>query len=216
MELGHPFLLFVGEYLREYGDEFLATFRRAMKSPELEGSPLRLLLIGNRAVNQPLITPLLEKLGLTGSVDLLDHMPQALLYRYIRGAVAAVLIPGDKELWWANFAKLVDYIALGVPVLAMVPDPSEARNELLAARLGVFLDGSQEEAARKLREFLGSEPRCRVNSAVQQRYLASSQVRGFSKVFENMLAAISASNGPAGDQGILPKASKQRIIRGDE
>ncbi len=43
------------------------------------------------------------------------------LYELIVNAKAAVLIPGHTALWWTNFAKMVDYIALQVPVLAMVP-----------------------------------------------------------------------------------------------
>ena len=54
-------------------------------------------------------------------------MPQRGLYQLIQGAEAGVLIPGRVSSWWTCFAKMVDYLALQKPVLAMVPDPSEAR-----------------------------------------------------------------------------------------
>ena len=42
-------------------------------------------------------------------------------HELIVNAKAAVLIPGHTALWWTNFAKMVDYIALQVPVLEWCP-----------------------------------------------------------------------------------------------
>ena len=39
---------------------------------------------------------------------------------------------------------MVDYIALQVPVLAMVPMTSEARTELIKAGIGIFIDTPQQ------------------------------------------------------------------------
>ena len=186
-ETGFPYLIFAGEYLSEYGNEFFDLFRRAITADVMKGTKLQLLIVGNRAVNQPLVQPLVDRFGLVGRVELIDHMPQGNLYRYIRGAEAAVLVLPGTEMWWNNFAKMVDYIALGVPVLAMVPDPSESRKELESAGTGVFLDGSLNEASERLVAFVSGGKRPRVDPAVQRQYLATAQVKSFVEVFEELL-----------------------------
>jgi hypothetical protein len=97
------------------------------------------------------------------------------------------LIPGEKELWWTNFAKMVDYIALKKPVLSMVPDPSEARAELARARLGVFLDGNTEQKAKRLTRFLMNGPSgSSADDSVCREYLASNQAKKFAETFEEV------------------------------
>jgi glycosyltransferase involved in cell wall biosynthesis len=212
IELGYPYLVFSGEYLREYGAEFFEIFQRAVRSPALTGSRIRLIVIGNSAVNKPLLTPLIDRLGLDDRVDILDHISQPDLYRYICGAKAALLVPGRAEMWWNNFAKLVDYIALGVPVLAMVPDPSEARKELIAAGTGVFLDGSTDEATARLTEFLRDGCRPEVDSASQQRYLASTQVKSFSEVFDKLLDEDVRYSKDLGSKEPLPAPANRGLV----
>ena len=60
----------------------------------------------------------------------IDHQPQDVVYRRLRGAAAGLLVSGSDTQWWTNFAKMVDYIALGIPVVAEVSPHSEARREL--------------------------------------------------------------------------------------
>ncbi len=74
------------------------------------------------------------------------------------------------------------------PVLAVVPDPSEARSVLTRANLGIFLDGDVERAAATLARFLIGEtaPPEPVAEACD-RYLASRQVATFVEVFDQLV-----------------------------
>jgi len=182
------YIVFAGEYLAEYGDTFLQIFARALDDPELRQLGIRLLVIGRREVNVPLIRPILARLGITESVEFRDHVRQPELYAILRSARAGLLIPGPTSHWWTNFAKMVDYIALRLPCLALVPDPSEARSQLSKAGLGVFLDGDRDTAAQTLINFLlGHSRELTPNSAECDRYLASTQVQSFVNVFESLI-----------------------------
>ena len=184
----YPYLVFSGEYLDAYGADFLEIFSHAIRNPALQNSGHKLLIIGRLDVNGRL-QPVLRDLGLTGKVELIDHMPQRELYRLLLGAAAGVILSTRLFQWWCLYAKMVDYIALRKPVVALVPDPSEARTRLTKARLGVFLDGDREAATNKLVSFLSGQEKMPEPDAEEcRRYLASSQVSEFVKLFESVLA----------------------------
>ena len=95
---------------------------------------------------------------------------------------AAVLIPGYDALWWTNFAKMVDYIALQVPVLAMVPMVSEARAELLKAKVGIFID-NYNQGIRVIENIFNQNVRILPDKNYCDNYLASQQVNSFINIF---------------------------------
>lgn len=175
-------IIFVGEYLLEYGDEFFKRFKSVLKT----NPNLRLKIVGNLDINKRAAMHFVKNLQLEDNIDFIDHLSQVELYKQVRAAKAAVLIPGVRTHWWNNFAKLVDYIALEVPVLALVPSVSEARNELKKAGLGIFLD---EYTDVQLAEILSKDDvldQTAINHDYCKRYLASSQTKAFIKLFETL------------------------------
>ncbi len=98
-----------------------------------------------------------------------------------------MLIPGDTRYWWTNFAKMVDYIALGAPVIAHVPLISEARTELAKAGTGFFLNGDVDSDSIQLRAWLESgisdSP-----TDYRQRYTARRQVADFAAILDRLAA----------------------------
>lgn len=183
-------ILFSGEFLRYYSEAFFECFAAALKDSEVSRLGYRLLVVGRKDVNQPLIEPLLRRHGLDGHVAFLPHQPQEVLYKLIQQSEFALLPYGSLSRWWCLAAKLVDYLALRKPVLALVPDPSEARSRLSEAGLGIFLDGSRDamktELTRALRAGGGG---ILPNEEVCERYTARRQVASFAAVFDQLLAS---------------------------
>jgi hypothetical protein len=171
-----PYLVFVGEYLKEYSDYFFKMFAAAK-------SDMKLVIIGNRNINEKLVAEPVAQLGLEDQVILLDHIPQREVYRWIKGAKAALLISGSSAYWWTNFAKMTDYIAMEKPVLALVPAISEARQELARAQTGIFLDSPE-----KLKEFFNGLVTVKSNSEYCRRYLATSMCEAFEKIFLSLMS----------------------------
>lgn len=179
------YIIFVGEYLHEYKDEFLKIFADAVKSKELYGKGCTLKIVGNKSINQKQAGEFVDNLGICNNVEYVNHVPQRELYEMIVKAKAAVLIPGYTALWWTNFAKMVDYIALQVPVLAMVPMTSEARTELTKAGIGIFIDTHQQGVAAIKQVFSGTFP-ITANKEYCRRYLASQQTKSFIDIFQKI------------------------------
>lgn len=192
-----PFILFVGEYLEGYGGGIFEIFAQALKDPRVSSRGLKFRLLGRKEINERVAGPHVDRLGLRDSVEFLTHVPQAEVYRQIQRAEAAVLCTATGYGWWILHAKLVDYLALRKPVLARVPDPSEARKWLTASGLGIFLDGDIGEAAARLAESLAEGPARRVRPVenVCSRFLASSQARAFSELFVSQLATQGLAKG---------------------
>lgn len=180
-----PYVIFAGEFLPDYGDAFFRHFAAALRDPRVRSRRYRLRIVGRREVNEPRIMPHLLRHGIAADVDFVDHVSQQRLYPMIQAAEFAVLCFGESARWWCLPAKLVDYQALHKPVLAIVPNPSEARARLTETKLGVFLDG--EGAAAALTEALvaggarypGDEREC-------ERYGVMAQVNAFARVFESL------------------------------
>jgi glycosyltransferase involved in cell wall biosynthesis len=185
----NPYLVFAGEYLPEYDTSFLEAFAQAIGQQEIRETKIKLLVIGTLEINQKRLAPLIEKFGLQRWIEFVDQMPQNKVYELLRDARAGVLIPGVQSFWWANFAKMTDYIGMRKPVLAVVPDPSEARTALTRSRLGIFLDGTPAQRARRLSDFLlGNHAVAFPDDLECQRYTAYRQVQSFVEVFESLTA----------------------------
>jgi len=166
----------------------LETFAYALRFPEASRLPHKLLVIGREEVNRPRILPAAERLGIADRIEFMDHLPQQQLYRFVRGAAFA-LLPGSRTaLWWCLPAKLADYIFLRKHVIAVAPDPSEARTRLLQANLGIFLDGDRHACAETLVRLLtGRLPLPEPNQAECDRYSARRQTESFLEVFDRVL-----------------------------
>jgi glycosyltransferase involved in cell wall biosynthesis len=186
-EIQSPYLLFAGEYLPDYDTAFLDSFARALKSPEVRKIGVKLLVVGTVELNRSRLMPLLDKFELREHVEFLDQKPQREVYKLLGRAIAGVLIPGTRAYWWTTFAKMTDYIGMRKSVVAIVPDPSEARTALTRSRLGVFLDGSAEHRAQILSNFLlGKHQMPAPDENECARYTACHQVHSFVEIFESL------------------------------
>ncbi len=179
-------IIYVGEYLSNYGTRIFDYYKSfQIKYPESKNK-LKLVLIGSKDINILTLQKLNIGNNLLNNIVFEDQMPQVKLYKRLINAKAVILSPGYESHWWTSFAKMVDYIALQKIVLAIVPNPSEARKQLSMAGIGLFLD-SEENAIdifKKLADnkTLGQE----VNCSFCKTYLASSQVKSFIKTFESL------------------------------
>jgi glycosyltransferase involved in cell wall biosynthesis len=183
----HPYLIFAGEYLSDYDTTFLEAFGCAVKEPEVEQTGIKLLIVGTLELNRTRIMPLVDKLNLHGHVEFVDQRPQHEVYLLLKGARAGVVIPGAHAYWWTTFAKMTDCIGMRKPVVAVVPDPSEARTALTRSRLGIFLDGSPQNRARILTDFLLGKHKLPVPDEDEcKRYTARHQVQSFVELFESL------------------------------
>jgi hypothetical protein len=184
-----PYLIFAGEYLPEYETSFLEAFSRAVQQQEIAKMDVKLLVIGTLEINRKRLAPFIDRFSLHQQIEFADQMPQREVYKLLRDASAGVLIPGTHAYWWTSFAKMTDYIGMRKPVLAVVPDPSEARTALTRSRLGIFLDGSQENRVRILTDFLLGKHKLPVSDKNEcERYTARHQVQSFVELFESLSA----------------------------
>jgi glycosyltransferase involved in cell wall biosynthesis len=184
-----PFILFSGEYLPYYGDRFFRGFAAARRRDAVRRRGHRILVVGRTDVNRARLAPIVAQHGLEDVVEFREHQAQGALYTLIQKSEFVLLPYGELSRWWCLPAKLVDYLALRKPVLALVPDPSEARTRLSEAGLGIFLDGGDAVAEARLAEALVAGPGAlTVNEAVCARYTAQRQVREFVDVFDRLLA----------------------------
>ncbi len=181
-----PYLLFAGEVLPEFDAVFWEAFAAAKKHAN-GNTGIKVLVVGTLALNRPRLSPFLDRFGLHGEVEFLDQMPQSEIYKLLRKAVAGLLIPGINSRWWTNAAKMTDYIGMRKPVVAIVPDPSEARTALTRSRLGIFLDGCVERRVQILSDFLlKKHPLPAPDEDECDRYTARHQVQSFVEIFESL------------------------------
>ena len=184
----YPYLVFVGEFLDGYGDQIFRVFARALENNKVKETGIKLMFIGRKDINFPRLKPYLQKYSLQEHIEIIDHVPQETLYAYIQQAKGTLLVPGHRAGWWRLYAKLIDYLALRKPIVAIVPEPSEARTHLRKSGLGVFLDGEEEANVRELSEFILSfQPNINVDSSYCDRFLAQNQVKVFMDVFEKLI-----------------------------
>jgi glycosyltransferase involved in cell wall biosynthesis len=182
-----PYLMFAGEYLPDYDTAFLEGFAGAVRYPEVRRTGIKLLVVGTLELNHTRLMPLIDRFELHEHVEFMDQLPQHEVYKLLRRALAGVLIPGFRAYWWTTFAKMTDYIGMRKPVVAVVPDPSEARTALTRSGLGVFLDGSRELQTKKLADFLLGKHKLPAPDANEcERYTARHQVQSFVNLFESL------------------------------
>jgi glycosyltransferase involved in cell wall biosynthesis len=181
-----PFLLFAGEVLPEFDPVFWETFAKAMRNEAVRSTGIKILIVGTLALNHPRMMPFLHRYGMEEHVEFRDQLPQREIYKLLRKARAGLLVPGINSRWWTNAAKMTDYIGMRKPVVAVVPDPSEARMALTRSRLGVFLDGCLERRASLLTDFLlGTYQLSEPDAEECDRYTAHRQVQSFAELFES-------------------------------
>ena len=177
-------IIFVGEYLKEYQGHFFKIYKKAIK--DIANAP-KIRIIGNIHINQTQSFPHVKKYNLERNVIFQDHMPQTDLYNLLHRARFALMIPGTTSLWWTNFAKMVDYIALKKKVIALVPQISEAKSELNKVGLGIFLGDNETENIEILKDAFSKK-----NTVVEadinycNKYFASSQTKSFIKIFNSI------------------------------
>jgi glycosyltransferase involved in cell wall biosynthesis len=183
----NPHLLFAGEYLPDYDTAFLEAFAATLKYPEVTKTGIKLLVVGTLELNRTRLMPLLDRFALREHVEFLDQKPQRDVYKLLSRARAGVLVPGPRAYWWTTFAKMTDCIGMRKPVLAVVPDPSEARTALTRSGLGIFLDGSPENRTKILTDFLLGKHKLPVPDDNEcERYTAHRQVQSFVELFESL------------------------------
>ncbi len=181
---GQPYIVFPGEYLAQYGDGFLRTYAQCVHEMETQGRTVPdLLFVGPIRENQQRVGPYIEALGLQDHVQILEQLSQGDLYTLLDHALAGVLISTPWLQWWCLYAKLVDFLALEKPVLALVPPTSEARTHLEEAGLGVFVDGP-EGAGAMLRFFCDGWNPEGVNQAYCHTFTARKQAADFSSTLQ--------------------------------
>ena len=186
-------LIYGGEFLKDYGDEFFKVLGVARTLPGWDET-FRLEFIGNTDINKTLVENEARRFGVADLIEFTDQVSQEVLYNKLITSQGAVLSVSRNFPWWCCFAKLVDYIGLAVPVVALVPDPSEARKWLTKTGLGTFLDGSSEQNANLLLEFLSRKSPIELSEeqeTVRRRFLASSQVKSFEDIFLKLLSVAS-------------------------
>jgi glycosyltransferase involved in cell wall biosynthesis len=184
----NPVLVYAGEFIPDYANGFFDLFAEVANELSAEGRNLTMQVVGSKLINVPRLSGTIASLGLQERVVFVDHLPQPELYRLLVAADAALLFPGQNSHWWNSFAKLNDYIGLGLQVIADVPNPSEARKELDRAGLGHFLDGSKEERLATFRRALeGDLPATAQQVAYRSRYLSGRQVGDLARLFRSVL-----------------------------
>ncbi|PHR13025.1 MAG: hypothetical protein COA40_05765 [Aequorivita sp.] len=177
-------IIFVGEYLKEYEGYFFKIYKEAIKN--IMNAP-KIKIIGNLNINKAQAFPYVKKNKLESNIIFHDHMPQNRLYELIVKSKYTLILSGTSAHWWNNFAKLVDYIALKKRVIALVPEISEAKNELEKANLGIFLGEDDFKNIEILKQtFAQNNFNKNINFEYCKRYLASSQTKSFIKVFNSL------------------------------
>jgi hypothetical protein len=178
-------IIFAGEVMPEQNSYIFRVIQKVAASQSIGFT-----FIGREEINRPIVERLIAKLpNWNVTVTFIDHLPQQKLYQTVKSAKACILAPGSNRYWWTNFAKMVDYIALGIPVIADVPILSEARKELSRAGLGFFLEhNSLQEDAQRLGDWLENVNKSDSASDYRKRYLASSQVAAFAELFDELNA----------------------------
>lgn len=181
-------LLHVGEVMPNQSTYCFTLLARARALAPEATAALHLVFVGRREINEPRINERVSTIaGWDIPITYIDHVPQSEVYALARSSRACLLIPGRYRYWWTNFAKLVDYLALRVPVIADVPAMSEARQELSKTGQAFFLSGDLAHDVGALIDWL-QEPVAEAINDYGQRYTALRQARAFAQVFDDLSA----------------------------
>jgi len=181
-------ILHIGEVMPNQSPYAFSVLARAHELAPETMANFRLVFVGRREINEPRVAALTATISnWPYLVEFIDHLPQAEVYTLLQRARAGLLIPGRQRYWWNNFAKMVDYLALGVPCITDVPPVSEAREELGKAGTGFFLvgDSVDTDAGALLNWFRSG---CEVKASdYGRRYTAQRQAAAFAAVFDEVL-----------------------------
>lgn len=182
------YLVFVGEFQEKYDDYIFNLLTTILDNKQLD---FKIKIIGRKEINYKNISIYFNKYKkLEESIEFIDHIPQTELYFQIKNAHSCILLTGGENFWWCNFAKMVDYIALNKYVISDVSNNSEAKKELSEAKKGIFLTQNFENDLIILTNHLKNNYDSlytTTNNDYYKKYLASSQVKSFAKIFDNLL-----------------------------
>jgi glycosyltransferase involved in cell wall biosynthesis len=185
-------ILHVGEVMANQSSHCFQVLENLLEGAKVSLPFDKLVFVGRREVNEPIIRKMTRNMpNLTARLEFIDHRPQAEVYALMRQAKACMLVPGSMRYWWTNFAKLVDYMALGVPVIAHVPPVSEARHELEKSGTAFFLKGDLVQDTEKLATWLAApygSLRSQSGDCYAERYTARRQVADFATLFDRLLS----------------------------
>lgn len=173
-------VVFVGEFLNEYSGYI---FDLIYKYNSFYKSDLKIKVIGNKLINQERILKKIKIRDTIEIIEFIDQINQNDLYSILKKSKAGILM--TNYLWWCTFAKMVDYIALQMPVIALVPEISEAKTQLTKANLGLFLTNNLEQDLKILNNFFQNKQTI-PNTEFCANYLATSQVKGFIKTISKL------------------------------
>lgn len=189
LKLDEPYLLYSGEFLVEYRDFMFSILERVIKSPRFEEHGGKFVFVGSRDINEPMVRSFASPEVLE-HILFVDQVHQSKLYRYLLDSNGALLISGDTSRWAIAYAKLMDFLALEIPTIALVPDPSEAHTHLSRSGLGVFLSKSKDESAEQILDALARklEP-SEINHEYCARFLARRQVGDMAKLLTEVTSA---------------------------
>lgn len=188
MDNVEKYLIFVGEFQEKYDDYI---FKVLDKILEKENIQFKIKIIGRKEVNFKNISKYMDQYKYVKQViEYIDHIPQIELYNEIKNAHSCILLTGGKNFWWCNFAKMVDYIALRKYIIADVSDPSEAKREIEKTEKGIFLTQNLDNDIKIVTNYLEKTVNdFQSKNEYYKSYLASSQVKSFVKVFDNLLGS---------------------------
>jgi len=184
-----PYLIFSGEVLVEYRDFMFSILDRVIESPRFAATGGKFVFVGSRAINEPMVRKFASD-ELLEHIVFVDHVHQSKLYRYLLDSNGAMIISGTTSHWSIAYAKLIDFVGLEIPTIALVPDPSEARMHLTKSGLGVFLGDSMEEDVNTIIGAL--EHKLEADDVDQEycsRFLAKRQVGDFAEIFDDLTSA---------------------------
>jgi glycosyltransferase involved in cell wall biosynthesis len=157
-------VVYVGEMCKQDGLEYLIQIIQRYKQ---SGTDDTLFVLIGGGPQQKEISKLVDRLQLASDVKLTGRVSDLLLQQYL--ATADVCVDPDPYSEWANLStmnKMIEYLALGKPVLAF--DLLEHRRTAQDAAIYVSPNDTAQ-FAEDLRELLHDEPRRRSLGALGRR-----------------------------------------------
>lgn len=184
-----PYLIFSGEVLVEYRDFMFSILDRVIESPRFLDTGGKFVFVGSRSINEPMVRRFASN-ELLEHIVFVDHVHQSKLYRYLLDSNGAMIISGTTSHWSIAYAKLMDFLGLEIPTIALVPDPSEARMHLTKSGLGVFLGNSiEEDVSTIIGAFEHKLEATEIDKEYCSRFLAKRQVGDFADIFTYLTSA---------------------------
>jgi glycosyltransferase involved in cell wall biosynthesis len=118
------------------------------EKPSLE-EKIRVFFIGNSAT--PKVLSLVEQTALKRMVRLIPYLPHDELILYLHGAdVLLLLIGPTPRADFLHTGKIFEYIAIGKPILAIVPPEGAAAQLIRKTRTGFVANSSNIEEVKEM------------------------------------------------------------------